>query len=660
MKKISNSTLEKLKNDLIQQYGEIEIDFSKCLNKGAPNSSVFVFTVKSDNSVKALKILNNSYSPKEDFLLEKRAMEMATSEKVIKFEHSNECDTYYFFTFPFIEGDSLERTMKNREFSDEEVEAFLYEMIDVISSLNKDGVTHQDIKPANIVHSQDGTFVLIDLGIALFNFSDPTLKKAKGPINYLSPEQFDLYTKRNLINQCKVGYASDLYSLGLIGIEMVIGEAIKSFVEPSKMHELSDKIESDLETADSLKVLLLALIANCASERVYLLNSIREGITEGESSNFDETLWTQQYHIDTPAFIIKNNFFEVHDPSKFGYIISADSFKSEETILAQVDEMRKQGVLIMVDPRTMRLDNDNIGYLSERDYSDDLNIVENVLEFEMRFNPNFYIAPYFCVSNMDDNAICKNIQAHQKFTNIRDDITKSNTYFGIAIKADLLRNKAQLDILIDVINFNDNIQKVYVLFEAKKTSNHPIKDTEALQSIRRFIKLIGMRKEVFWSFADITALYFLGSGLSNFAISPSLSNRKTDFDKFDQEPRTGGPKSRHEKIFVPPLMNDIRIDLELLNDNQPNKPVDRELAYEGVYYNKPRNPNNVRCHLLEFVGKYKEGLIGLSNPEIRRIFNERLDNASQNYQAVRENYQINFHADSDSSFIPIWKSVLED
>jgi serine/threonine-protein kinase PpkA len=79
------------------------------------------------------------------------------------------------------------------------------------------GVLHRDLKPANVMLRTDGTLCLIDFGLAKANEMEVELTGSReifGTPYYMSPEQGHAEA---------IDTRSDLYSLGVVFYEMLIG-----------------------------------------------------------------------------------------------------------------------------------------------------------------------------------------------------------------------------------------------------------------------------------------------------------------------------------------------------------------------------------------------------------------------------------------------------
>ncbi|MGH8614474.1 MAG: serine/threonine-protein kinase [Gammaproteobacteria bacterium] len=92
--------------------------------------------------------------------------------------------------------------------------SILLQCTSAVEYAHSKGVVHRDIKPRNILLTEQGEAKLSDFGIAFSQSSGQNLADAGSPL-YMSPEQ---------IEKSSVSLQSDLFSLGIVLYEMVAGK----------------------------------------------------------------------------------------------------------------------------------------------------------------------------------------------------------------------------------------------------------------------------------------------------------------------------------------------------------------------------------------------------------------------------------------------------
>jgi serine/threonine protein kinase len=123
-----------------------------------------------------------------------------------------------FFSEEHIDGDDLSTIIKTQTLSEHSIIQLGIDIATAVGQLSTIGMVHRDIKPQNIMQRSNGTFVLLDTGIA-FDTTGQTLTKAfhiVGTPIYMSPEQL-ANARRNL------DFRSDLFLLGIVMYQALTG-----------------------------------------------------------------------------------------------------------------------------------------------------------------------------------------------------------------------------------------------------------------------------------------------------------------------------------------------------------------------------------------------------------------------------------------------------
>jgi eukaryotic-like serine/threonine-protein kinase len=127
-----------------------------------------------------------------------------------------------YYTMPFVEGESLRaRLSREGELPVPEAVRLLREVTDALAYAHRQGIVHRDIKPDNILLSQQHA-VITDFGIAKAltaaggSSAVTGTGVSIGTPTYMAPEQ--------ATGEAQIDQRADLYSLGAMGYEMLAGE----------------------------------------------------------------------------------------------------------------------------------------------------------------------------------------------------------------------------------------------------------------------------------------------------------------------------------------------------------------------------------------------------------------------------------------------------
>ena len=174
----------------------------------------------------ALKVLRPEFSSNDEFLARFRnealAAEGINSPNVVATYDYRELESpsgaaMCFIVMEYIRGESLADLIKREGALSEELALDVLEQAaHGLAVIHRMGLVHRDIKPGNLMITQNGQIKITDFGIAKAAAAVPLTRTGMvvGTAQYVSPEQ---------AQGMKVTAASDVYSLGVVGYEMLAG-----------------------------------------------------------------------------------------------------------------------------------------------------------------------------------------------------------------------------------------------------------------------------------------------------------------------------------------------------------------------------------------------------------------------------------------------------
>ncbi len=142
-----------------------------------------------------------------------------THRNVIRIFDLGQADGFKFITMEYLEGTDLRGVLREKgKLTPEEAAKIILQICRALEAAHGEGVVHRDLKPQNIMLDASGRAYVMDFGIARSAYLPGMTQTGAlvGTPEYMSPEQ---------AKGEKIDERSDLFSLGVILYELVIGQS---------------------------------------------------------------------------------------------------------------------------------------------------------------------------------------------------------------------------------------------------------------------------------------------------------------------------------------------------------------------------------------------------------------------------------------------------
>ena len=209
----------------------------------------------------ALKVLPPHMADTEElrqrFEREAKAIAALNHPNIVTVFSVEEAEGVHFITMELVGGKTLSELIPQRGFALNKFLDIAIPLADAVSAAHQQGITHRDIKPDNIMVSDEGRVKILDFGLAklkpeVFPSSSDSSEVATehmtqegrimGTVAYMSPEQTEGKT---------VDHRSDIFSLGTVLYVMTTGA--KPFKGDTPASTLSSVIKDTATPVTELK-----------------------------------------------------------------------------------------------------------------------------------------------------------------------------------------------------------------------------------------------------------------------------------------------------------------------------------------------------------------------------------------------------------------------
>ncbi|NMA87445.1 MAG: Stk1 family PASTA domain-containing Ser/Thr kinase [Tissierellia bacterium] len=218
----------------------------------------------------AIKILRDEYVNDEEFIKKFRR----ESQAAASLSHPNIVNVYdvgmdeidgnkiYYIVMEYINGKTLKEIIREKgKLSLEETLDFSIQIAEALEHAHKNHIVHRDIKPHNIMITEDGRVKVTDFGIARAATASTVTNTSNviGSVHYFSPEQ------------ARGGYTdekSDIYSLGIVIYEMITGKVPYEGDSPISvaLKHIQDDIVPPREIDNTIPIGLENIIMKCVQK----------------------------------------------------------------------------------------------------------------------------------------------------------------------------------------------------------------------------------------------------------------------------------------------------------------------------------------------------------------------------------------------------------
>jgi eukaryotic-like serine/threonine-protein kinase len=161
-------------------------------------------------------------------LKEPRLQAALNHPNIVRMLAAEKEDKVFFMVMEYIQGKTLEKLLeKEKILNNETATNYILQICDAVKHAHENRIIHRDLRPSNIMLNEHDKVKITDFGTSAWLNKVPYASTRIGSPPYMAPEQF----------LGKASFQSDIYSIGCIYYEMIIGRPPIFDPDPFKILE---------------------------------------------------------------------------------------------------------------------------------------------------------------------------------------------------------------------------------------------------------------------------------------------------------------------------------------------------------------------------------------------------------------------------------------
>jgi len=176
----------------------------------------------------AIKVPHKQSAELYKLLKEPRLQAALNHPNIVRMIAAEKENKIFFMVMEYVKGKTLEKILEKEKVLDcDKAIDLIRQIAQGVDHAHKNKIIHRDLRPSNIMVSEDGTAKITDFGTSAWLTNVPYASTRIGSPPYMAPEQF----------LGKASYQSDVYSIGCIFYEMIVGRPPIFDPDPFKILE---------------------------------------------------------------------------------------------------------------------------------------------------------------------------------------------------------------------------------------------------------------------------------------------------------------------------------------------------------------------------------------------------------------------------------------